>query len=118
MDASDLIIPILESTVVVATEYSKACNRSYVHSKDFEYAMKFCAMNLVGKHTGTIFPELDEDSDDETELEEVEEHADDFTRYEGDHEVLQAVNRSYDTWDEWEPENIIESILKNSIDNS
>lgn len=112
----DIITPVIESAVVMAAEYAKACGRDYIHSKDMEYAMKFAAMNITGKHIGTLFPEhSDDDQEEEPELDVVEESPEDFTRYEGDSEILQAVNSAYDNWAEWEPTNPIEKILKSSI---
>jgi hypothetical protein len=31
---------------------------------------------------------------------------------------MNMVNQAYDTWDQWEPSNPLEKILKNSIDSN
>ena len=51
--------------MVLAAEYAKASGRDMVLGEDLEYAMKYCAMNEVGKKMGTHFPEIYEESSDE-----------------------------------------------------
>ena len=80
--------------------------------------MRFCARNLVGKHIGTLFPELQEEgSDGDSDIEEVDEDDEPFTRYQGTEQQLLDVNECYDTWDQWVPTNTVEKWLKNAIDN-
>jgi hypothetical protein len=81
--------------------------------------MKYCAMTAVGKHFGTLFPEVYEDGGDSSEDEDdwVEtEPENDFTRYEGPDELMNSINRSYDSWDSWEPTCPAEHMLKNAIE--
>ena len=116
--AFDIVNPVVESAMVLAAHYAKATGRSSVTSSDLEYALKFCTRNTVGQATGTLFPEVYEDSDSDEELEVVDESEEEhkFVRYTGPDELLNRVNTSYDTWGEWEPTNMIEQILKNSLD--
>ena len=119
--AINIITPVLESAMVLAAEYSKACDRTFITSLDVKYAMRYCAMNMVGKHIGTLFPEIyDEDSDsegsEEDDLEIVEESEGDFTRYEGDNELYLRVNESHDMWDNWVPTSPMEKMLKEAVD--
>ena len=65
--AINIIQPILERSMVLAAEYAKACGRDIVLGEDMESAMKYCAMNEVGKKTGTYFPEIYDESDSEEE---------------------------------------------------
>ena len=116
--AIDILTPVLESSMILAAHYVKACNRSTVTSVDIKYSMRFCARNLVGKHIGTLFPELqNSDSDDDSDIEEVDEDDEPFTRYQGTDPQLVEINECYDTWSEWEPTNTVERWLKNAIDN-
>ena len=69
--AIDVVQPVMEQAIVFAAEYAKACGRDIILSKDMEYAMKYCAMNEVGKKVGTHFPEIYEDEYD-TEEDEIE----------------------------------------------
>lgn len=113
------ILPVWECSMSLAGTYSKACGRSVLTAKDFEYALKYSAMNLVGKKTGSFFPEIYEnesDSDDSDEIDTVDEDEEPFTRYEGQDEFLLRVNHSYDNWESWEPQSPIENMLKNAID--
>jgi histone H3/H4 len=56
--AINIIQPVLERSMILAAEYAKACGRDIVLGEDMEYAMKYCAMNEVGKKMGSHFPEL------------------------------------------------------------
>ena len=113
--ATELIQPVIESAIVVAGHYAKMCERSTITGQDVQYGMKYAARNLVGKHTGTLFPEDDSDSDD---VEEVDEDEEPFTRYSGDDSVMKDIHNAVDTWDSWIPQSPIEVMLKDSIDKS
>ena len=72
--AMDILQPVLESAMILAGHYTKACGRSTMTSLDVKYTMRYAARNLVGKHIGSLFPEdEDEDSESESEIETVEE---------------------------------------------
>ena len=97
--AIKIIQPVWESAVILAGEYSKKCGRGILTGEDFKYALKFCAINMTGKHNGTLFPELEEEEDsdsDEEEEEEVDESDDPFTRYQGDDELMNKINTAVD----------------------
>lgn len=115
--AIDIVTPVLESSMILAAHYTKACGRNTVTAQDVKYSMRFCARELVGKHIGTLFPELqDSDESDCSDVEEVDEDEEPFTRYEGVDPQLVAVNQAYDTWEEWNPVSPIEKLLKNAVD--
>ena len=116
--AVNIILPVMESAMVLAAEYSKACNRTFVTSMDMKYALRYCAINVTGRQVGSLFPEIYEkesDSDEDDDLEIVEETEDDFTRYEGENELYNRVNEAYDAWDEWEPHSPVEKMLKDAV---
>jgi hypothetical protein len=116
--AFELITPVLESATILAAQYSKNCDRSFVTAKDMQYAMRYCTRTLLGRQRGTLFPEIyenmDEDSDEEFEI--VEETEDSFTRYSGDDKLMNDVNEAYDTWESWTPYSPMEKMLKDAID--
>jgi hypothetical protein len=114
--ATGLLQPILESSMIIAGHYVKACNRKTITSVDLQYAMKYAARNLVGKHVGTLFPEDEDESESEDSIEEVDEDEEPFVKYTGDDKILNDVNEAADTWDTWTPTNLIETMLKDSID--
>ena len=115
--AIDVITPVMESAVILAGEYMKMCGRGTLTSLDLQYAMKYCARNVVGLETGTLFPELEDDESD-SDLEIVDEEDEPFTRYSGDNQLMNDINQSVDTWSEWIPMSPIETMLKDSINNS
>jgi hypothetical protein len=115
--AINIIQPVLERTMVLAAEYAKACGRDMVLGEDMEYAMKYCAMNEVGKKMGTHFPEIYEESSDEDDI-EIEYEEIPFTRYTGREYKFVKMNMAYDNWDAWEPKNPSELMLKNAIDSN
>lgn len=113
----DIMLPVMESAIVLGGNYAKMSGRDTLTGTDLEYALKFCARNLVGKHIGTMFPEIQDDSDDEETVDsQLEQEEPPFTRYTGDDETLNKVNECYDTWDDWVPINPTEEMLKKSID--
>ena len=114
----DIILPVMESAMILAAEYTKACNRTIMTGADLQYALRYCAINITGRHVGSLFPEIyEKDSDsDEEEIETVEENEDDFTRYSGDNELYNKVNDAFDNWDSWIPSSPIEEMLKKAVD--
>ena len=121
MDAAIYILtPVLESAMIIAAQYSKACGRSTVTGKDVSYGMMFAARNVTGKQIGTMFPEIyeDEEEDEEEQIEEVDEDEEPWTLYVGDDEMMNKVNECADTWDSWEPESPVEHSLKSAINTS
>lgn len=115
--AFDVMTPVLESSMILAAEYTKGCGRSTVTARDMNYSMKYAARNLVGKQIGTLFPELynESDSEDDEPIEEVDEDDEPFTRYSGDNQLLNDINQAVDTWTEWEPVGLAEILLRDSI---
>lgn len=112
--------PVMEAAVILAGEYCKACGRSTMTAEDVQYALRYSARNVTGRTQGTMFPELqdeDEDSDEEmSDIEEVDEEDEPFTRYQGDDPQMVAINECYDTWHTWVPASPLEIMIKSSID--
>jgi hypothetical protein len=115
--AVDILLPVLETSIVLAGYYTKQCNRDTVTAHDLNYAMKFVAMNHVGKNIGSLFPHIYDSSDSDEEEDEDDDDEEEFIRYEGDDQICLDINNAYDKWEEWEPTNIAERMLKNAIDN-
>tara|TARA_B100001173_G_scaffold181231_1_gene156437 strand:- start:6947 stop:7384 length:438 start_codon:yes stop_codon:yes gene_type:complete len=121
--AINIIQPVMEKSMVFAAEYAKACGRDIVLGEDLEYAMKYCAMNEVGKKMGTHFPEIYEDeydTEEEEEIEVIDEDEEDieFERYSGREYKFVKMNIAYDNWENWVPKNPSEQMLKNAIDSN
>jgi len=115
----NIITPVFESAIVLAGNYAKMSGRDTLTATDLEYALKFCARNVVGKHMGTLFPDIQDDSDPDSDPDsdsDSDSEEPPFTRYSGDDETLNRVNECYDTWDDWVPLNPTEEMLKKSID--
>ena len=124
--AIEIITPVLEQSVLLAADYAKACGRDAILSKDFEYAIKYCAINTIGQKIGSHFPEIyEEDSEEESDsedpentLEVVDENELEFTPYSGEDKKFTDVNESYERWGDWEPKTPVEEMIKNAIDNN
>jgi histone H3/H4 len=115
--AFDLLAPVMESAMILASHYAKACGRDTVTGKDVAYGLMYAVRNVTGRQVGSLFPEVYDESDsDEEELEEVDEDEEPFTRYEGSEELFVNMNRCADTWDSWVPESPIERMLKSAAD--
>lgn len=115
--AFDLLAPVMESAMILASHYAKACGRDTVTGRDVAYGLMYAVRNVTGRQVGSLFPEVYDESDsDEEELEEVDEDEEPFTRYEGSEELFVNMNRCADTWDSWVPESPIERMLKSAAD--
>jgi hypothetical protein len=116
----DILIPVLESSMVYACHYCKASGRSTVTSKDVEYGLKYATRVILGKQIGSIFPEIydesESDDDEENQVEILDDDEEPFTRYEGSEEVFTEMNRVYDEWTEWNPETPAEILLRDAIE--
>ena len=120
---TNILLPVFERGVILAAEYSKACGRDTLLPEDMEYAMKYCAMYTVGQTTGTMFPDIYQEEDSESESdEEMEVVSDDecptFERYSGNDQTFLQMNEAYDRWDTWVPQNPTEHMLKNAINSN
>tara|TARA_B100000287_G_scaffold142094_1_gene133848 strand:- start:1360 stop:1794 length:435 start_codon:yes stop_codon:yes gene_type:complete len=115
-----ILIPVVERSMVLAAEYSKACGRNTILPEDIEYAIKYCAMHTVGQNIGSLYPEIyDEQSSDEDDIEEVPpEECPPFKRYEGSDTTFVRINESYDNWEQWTPQSPVEEMLKNAINSN
>lgn len=112
----DIFLPVVESSVVLASHYAKACGRDTVTAKDMELGLMFASRNVVGKQIGSLYPEIyDEEDEDEDPIQEVGDDEEPFTRYSGNEELFIKMNECHDTWDDWEPETPAEHALKNSV---
>ena len=118
--ATDLLLPVLESATVLAGHYAKACGRDVVLAEDMSYGLMFAARNVLGKHVGTLYPEVyeDDDTDSDSAPELVSDDEDDpvWVRYSGDDDLSIKMNECADTWAAWEPSNFAENALKNAVD--
>ena len=118
--AINIFQPVLESSVVLAAHYAKSTDRDVVTQRDTQYAMRYCARYITGNTTGSLFPEIyevdDTDSDDDDIIEEDESKIPEFTRYTGDDDLMNRVNECWDTWSSWEPQSEAETMIKNAID--
>jgi hypothetical protein len=117
--AIELLLPVLESSTVLAAHYAKACGRDMVVAKDMKLGMMFAARNVLGKQVGTLYPEIyEEDEEDEEDEEEEEVEDEEWTRYEGtDDDTAIKMNECEATWNEWVPQSPAERMLKKAIEN-
>jgi hypothetical protein len=114
--AIDIFLPVMESSVVLAAHYAKACGRDCVTSQDMCYGMMYAARNVTGKQLGSLFPEVYEDEEEEEEEDDDEEVESHWARYNGtDNEHALNMNACADSWDAWEPETPAERALKNAV---
>ena len=56
--ALDVFLPVMESAVVIASNYARACGRDTVLAQDMCYGLMFSARYVTGKHVGSFFPEI------------------------------------------------------------
>jgi len=118
--AMEIFLPVMESATVLAAHYAKACGRDIVLAQDMNIGLMYAARNVTGKQVGTLFPEIYEESDGESDSESWETVSDDeivWARYDGaDDEMAIKMNECADTWDAWEPESPAEGAIKNAVE--
>ena len=113
----DILLPILESSVVLAGHYTKMSGRTVMTKTDLEYGLKYMSSNHVGDHIGSLFPEIYDDSSSDESVDEVsDEDTPEFTRYSGDDEWCLKMNKAVDEWDSWIPAGPAERMLKAAIE--
>ena len=110
----DIFRPVMESSVVLAAHYAKACGRDTVTAEDMMIGLMYAGRHVTGKQIGSAFPEIYEGSSSDEEEEDEEEE---FTRYDGtDNEMAIKMNTCFDEWDAWEPETPAEFVIKAAVD--
>jgi len=115
--AMDLILPVIESSAVLAAHYARACGRDTITAQDMRIGMMYAARNVLGKQIGTLYPEIyDEDDSEESDQEENDDE--EWTRYEGQDDMSVKMNECAETWSDWVPESPAERMLKKAIDES
>jgi len=117
--AMDLFLPVMESATVLAAHYTKACGRNCITAQDMSYGLMYAARNVTGKHIGSLYPEIYEESDEESGTDSDPDSGDEedpWTKYEGPDETALKMNECADTWASWIPENPSERALKNAVD--
>ena len=115
----DILMPVMESSVILGGHYARACGRKTVTGKDIAYGLMYAARNVTGNHIGSLFSDDEEDEEDEDEEDDIEVVSDTdepFTRYEGSEEMFVNMNRCADTWDTWEPTSPVEIMIKRAVD--
>ena len=114
--AIDIFLPVMESAMVLAGHYAKACGRDIVLSQDVHMGLMYASRNVTGRQIGSLFPEVyDQDEDEDDVAEEADDEEETWTRYSGDDELAQKMNECADTWDAWVPESPAEVALKNAV---
>ena len=118
--AMDIFIPVMESATVLAAHYAKACGRDIILAQDMNIGLMYAARNVTGKQVGTLFPEIYEESDTDSDSGSWETASDEeivWARYDGtDDEMALKMNECSDTWDAWEPESPAERAIKNAVE--
>ena len=133
--AIDVFLPVMESGTVLAAHYSQACGRDCVVAKDMRYGLMYAARNVAGKHIGSLYPEVYDDSGTESESEgdqdsgtESDQEEDsgtesdqeddpEWTEYEGtEDDMANKMNECAKTWADWIPANPTEAALKSAVD--
>ena len=112
----DIMIPVLESTTILAAHYARSCGRDIILAEDMRLGLMYAARNVTGKQIGPIYPEVWDEEDEEEEEEDEEEEDLVWVRYEGTDEMANKMNECADTWDAWEPESPAERALKSAVD--
>ena len=107
----------MEQAIVIGAKYANAAGRDTLMSEDIRYALQYQAMNFLKniENEDNLEEKLNKYSEADSEADsEAEEE---FTRAENsDDPVVCEMNRCHDEWSSWKPTNIIETFIKNAVD--
>jgi histone H3/H4 len=132
----------MENAITVGCRYVKASDRDMLTSTDIMYALKYQARtyldnieqianieDIFDKYAESDDIESDdnesesddnesESDDNESESVSEEEEEEHFTRCDDSTDpLIKDMNMYHDTWDQWVPDNPIQTLLKNAVDN-
>ena len=114
--ADDVFRPVMESSVVLAAHYAKACGRQCITPKDISLGLMYSARNVAGKQLGSLYPEIYEDEEEEEEDEEEDEdEEEEWTEYTGTDDLATKMNECAETFDAWEPDEFYLQAIKRSV---
>ena len=127
-----LIYAFMEKSMISADIYVKHSEREIITKEDIQLALKYETFKFL--HRPNIFDDvsrwkeilLDEINDGGDDVKEMQDGGDSdviandkdyvpFKKSECDCEICSEMNNIEDKWDEWEPHNQIEIILKNAV---
>ena len=116
---------LLEKAVESGIYYMKAAERTTLTATDMTYGMMYEAHEFMERPEleENVQQAIDEEEDSEeesdtTEIEEMEDAEEEFTRVNSNDPKIVKMNEYYDTWGSWNPDDPIIKALKNSIDRS
>jgi cobalamin biosynthesis protein CobT len=136
-----IMMHFMERAVWIGSEYANASGRDIVTSTDILYALQYQARTYLDYVTNTaniesLFDKYveesgdeesddqgsdDEESDDQGSVDEGsdDEESDDedlFTRCDNPpNDLIKDMNMYHDTWEDWNPDNLFQQILKNAV---
>lgn len=129
-----IMIHFMENAITVGCRYVHAAGRDTLTSTDVLYALRYQARTyldnientpnieeLFDKHAESESEEDESESESESEDEsesEEDECEECFTRCDDSTDpLIKDMNRYHDTWNQWVPDNHIQMLLKNAVDN-
>ena len=124
-----LIYAFMEKSMVSADTYVKHSKREIITKEDIQLTLKYETFKFlhrpnifddVARWKEILLEEIDEGEEEDKETEELDIVADNkdyvpFRKSECSCEVCAEINDIEGKWDEWEPHNQIEIILKNAV---
>lgn len=107
----------LEKAIETGIQYANLSGRTNLSSTDVVYALQYQAHNYIyNLNIEQTEMNNDESSDDDLECESDDEYfceAPDET-----HELAKTMNFIHKTWDTWVPDNDLQLLIKNAVDNT
>lgn len=115
-----IFVTLIENCSHLADMYAQASERS-VTSTDMIYALRHQCMHLF--EDPDLVEKIEENrtqneelSSSESSIGSTDDNEASFTRADNDHALAAGMNESYDTWDDWVPNNAIQRFIKDIID--
>ena len=107
-----------EQAITIGVKYAHAAGRDTLTSEDIQYALQYQAKHFLenSQNEEDLETKLNGYSEG-TESDEEESDEEEFTRAENSNDpVICEMNRCHDEWENWVPSNLIETLIKNAVD--
>jgi len=124
LDIAGLVSAFSKYAVITAYQYVEHAGRKVVTVEDLKYALQNEVFQFSKRETilddasefRQMLVESMEDEEEEVEFEPEDLVGEEFSESTCECEFCKIVNNAHNIWDDWEPENPFEAMLKSRID--
>ena len=113
----NLLLLFSQKSIVLGAHYATCAGRNNLSGEDIIYSLQYFAHEFMKIDSlENDLENFDSDSDSDSEFDSDFDSDDLFTRADDSDEFCKKINYYHDTWNEWNPTDEIECVLKRNID--